>query len=1078
MAQEEKTSTYTVNMPHQAVWIVYINGIEVPVNSVNVDFGVWTIPTAQIRLIPHVLLQRIGHEDRLQVEIYYLDEFFDPAKPTMCLLGEYEVVGWTYQTTSAGRFLQLDCRSPLKILEQLRFYYMSSLTDQAKGLSAPTSTSGDVFSTTSVAYPLSLFHQGLVPNTEDPQQFITSPFEFIKNLLKALTDPIDLKSESDTVSEDGTLPRTASGVAGRNFFGRWIEMTDFRRRWAALPYFDDEGAKTIEGCFPIIKAVNSKEVIEVIAQQIGNSVGDVGTAWDLLQKVYGTMFMEIIAIPAPPAVQLTSKTNLVESRFVRRGGGKEDANYGGLLSYMVKPQCIFGIPPACNVIFPSMIRSYATSENYEYQPTRVYLSESYVSSLVSSQASGAMQQLAGELLVKGYPSVVQERMDEYKTNTNLNTRNFLIYPEELYKGPVSKHMNAPPWLYMLEKLGQKSVAQSAVKVGGKTYAKGKGVINRIERAAQPDVYGGYVKDVSRIYGIPEDFIWGVIGFESGYNRLARNPKAPVAGLMQLMQATYRTAYNRARVKNPKLGKLGDHGPMKTVPLSNGRKRNVWNDSIYEEMYLPDRNIYAGTDELSNLSDQFKAKASDFSLENMNPTNPVPSLGQIVITGYNGGALEGARLLAQRKAYLALPESQRDPNIFEKGWKRTGGMAHWRFYSQGVYQHQKAFLAYQKMQKPGDTADAPSSPMASAQGVLPGDDQSKTYSVPGSDQQEEIKPATVFDTTDSENSLGDLFKLYAKYEYYRSRFETRTASVTLAFNPYIIPGFSGAILDNRLSGFHTIGYVNSVSHSFSAQGELQTNAVFSYVRTMPEYLKLIITGSNDQDLSNDELSKTDVIDLTVGPTEVIQEVANVFQVHTVVEDFYQKVLYADIAKGTPLSFDVDKYLAFKDLDGNPIVVSQNTPESPNAWTPDKGLVSEPVKDFQSYFASYDAAMTFCSRPVATLQQTIELRHGKPLAELLKDKKSEVQGPIDTYTAGNKSARFYSRIYGLMQPGGGPINTAILQAITNVGDGDKSLPEGSWQVITASHGIPQSRRNWDDVLIRYRNIVRGNAGAAQE
>ena len=1086
MAQEEKTSTYTVNMPHQAVWIVYINGIEVPVNSVNVDFGVWTIPTAQIRLIPHVLLQRIGHEDRLQVEIYYLDEFFDPAKPTMCLLGEYEVVGWTYQTTSAGRFLQLDCRSPLKILEQLRFYYMSSLTDQAKGLSAPTSTSGDVFSTTSVAYPLSLFHQGLVPNTKDPQQFITSPFEFIKNLLKALTDPIDLKSESDTVSEDGTLPRTASGVAGRNFFGRWIEMTDFRRRWAALPYFDDEGAKTIEGCFPIIKAVNSKEVIEVIAQQIGNSVGDVGTAWDLLQKVYGTMFMEIIAIPAPPAVQLTAKTNLVESRFVRRGGGKEDANYGGLLSYMVKPQCIFGIPPACNVIFPSMIRSYATSENYEYQPTRVYLSESYVSSLVSSQASGAMQQLAGELLVKGYPSVVQERMDEYKTNTNLNTRNFLIYPEELYKGPVSKHMNAPPWLYMLEKLGQKSVAQSAVKVGGKTYAKGKGVVNTIQRAAP--AYGTHIKEAARIFGFPEDFIWGIIGRESEFNpnALGRD-KTGSGGLMQMLQGVFVDSYALARRKKPNLPKLGNHGPGKQERWPDGKVRAKFKDSIYADMFRADLNIYAGTAKLAAINEAtgrekgklpYGAKYSDFSLESMNPTNPVPSLGQCVALAYNAGEKWGDKLLRQRKKYFSLPESQRDLNIFETDWNWKGRGAHWRVYSGGVYRFQKAFLAYQKMKKPGDTADAPSSPMASAQGVLPGDDQSKTYSVPGSDQQEEIKPATVFDTTDSENSLGDLFKLYAKYEYYRSRFETRTASVTLAFNPYIIPGFSGAILDNRLSGFHTIGYVNSVSHSFSAQGELQTNAVFSYVRTMPEYLKLIITGSNDQDLSNDELSKTDVIDLTVGPTEVIQEVANVFQVHTVVEDFYQKVFYADIAKGTPLSFDVDKYLAFKDLDGNPIVVAQNTPESPNAWTPDKGLVSEPVKDFQSYFASYDAAMTFCSRPVATLQQTIELRHGKPLAELLKDKKSEVQGPIDTYTAGNKSARFYSRIYGLMQPGGGPINTAILQAITNVGDGDKSLPEGSWQVITASHGIPQSRRNWDDVLIRYRNIVRGNAGAAQE
>lgn len=1067
MAKEEQTTTYTVNMPHQAAWVVYINGIEVPVSSLNVDFGIWNIPTAQIRLVPHILLQRIGHEDRLQIEIYYLDEFFDPTKPAMCLLGEFEVIGWTYQTTASGRFLQLDCRSNLKILEQLRFYYMSSLTDTAKGLSAPTATDGGIFSTTSVVYPLSLFRQGLVPDPNNPTGFISTPFGFVRNLLKALTDPIDLTSKSDTVSEDGSLPRTASGVSGRNFFGRWIEMTDFRRRWAALPYFDDEYAKKIEGCFPIIKAINATEVLDALAQQIGNSVGDSGTAWDLLQKIYGTMFMEILAIPAPPAVQLTAKTNLIESRFVRRGGGKADSNYGGLLSYMVKPQCIFGIPPACNVIFPSMIRSYATSENYEYQPTRVYLSESYVSSLVSSNASGSMRQLAGELLVTGYPGIVRDRMEEYKTNSELNTRNFLIYPEELYKGPVSKHLNAPPWLYMLEKLGQKSVASSSVKVKGKTYAPGKGVVNTLERAAP--IYNGYVKDVARIYTLPEDFLWGVIGFESGYNRMSRS-KVGAGGLMQLMQETFVFSYNRARKRKSGLNKLGDHGPSREVALKNGRKRVVWNESIYGDIYLPDKNIHAGTNELARLAERYGASYSDFSLESMNPSNPVPSLGQCVLIGYNAGAGRGDRLLRERKAYFALPENQRDLSIFEKKWDFGKGMAHWRFYSGGVYRKQKAYLAYQKMQKPGDTTDTPSSPLADYLVLSPEDDNGKTFYVPGQDQQEELE--SIFDTTASEDALGELFKLYAKYEYYRSRFETRTATVTLAFNPYIIPGFSGVVLDNEISGFHTIGYVNSVSHSFSAQGELRTSVVLSYVRTMPEYLKLMIMGSNDQDLSDDALNDT----FEVGPTEVIPEVANVFQVRTAVEDFYQKVFYADVAKGTPLSFQVDEFLTFKDLDGNPVSTALDTEESPNAWTPDQGLLAEPVRDFQSYFSSYDAAMTFCSRPVATLQQTIELRHGKPLAELLKDKKSGVEAPIDTYTSGNKSARFYSRIYGLVQPGG-VINTEVLQAITNVGGDNKSLPEGNWQVITSDHNIPQSRRNWDAVLIRYRNIIRGNAGAAQ-
>jgi hypothetical protein len=329
-----------------------------------------------------------------------------------------------------------------------------------------------------------------------------------------------------------------------------MEMTDFRRRWAALPYFDDDFAKSSEGCFPIMKAVKSTEVLNTLKQQIGDNVGDSGTAWELLQRVFGTMLMEILAIPAPAAVQLTSKTNLIKEMFSRRGGGTDDASYGGLVSYIVKPQCIFGIPPACNIIFPSMIKTYATSENYESQPTRIYLGEAYVSSLISNGASGDMQTLAGELLVTGYPGIVRDRLEEARTTPGLSSRNFLIYPEELYKGPVSKHLNAPSWLYMLEKLGQKAIASSGVKVKGRAYARGKGNVVRIEQADKQ--YGPVVQEVAKAYNIPAVFLWGIIGHESEFYHKARNPVDGGGGLMQLMHSTFIGNYNDARVKNPKL----------------------------------------------------------------------------------------------------------------------------------------------------------------------------------------------------------------------------------------------------------------------------------------------------------------------------------------------------------------------------------------------------------------------------------------------------------------------------------------------------------------------------------------------
>jgi hypothetical protein len=233
---------------------------------------------------------------------------------------------------------------------------------------------------------------------------------------------------------------------------------------------------------------------------------------------------------------------------------------------------------------------------------------------------------------------------------------------------------------------------------------------------------------------------------------------------------------------------------------------------------------------------------------------------------------------------------------------------------------------------------------------------------------------------------------------------------------------------------------------------------------------MVTGSNDQDLSNLLNSGFDV-----GPTEVIPEVANVFQLYVVANDFYQKVFYPGVAKGTPLSFDVSDFLALEDMNNQPVSTVPDTTENKNSWTPDKGLYTRPTKNFQAYFTSYDAAMTFVSRPVATLEQTIELRHGKKIGALLDAKNSGVEGPLNTFSDERKSAQFYSRIYNLIQPGP-EVDMAAVGAITNTQLIEGVNTEGGWQIIAASHNIPESRRNWDQVLINYRNAVRGNAAVA--
>ncbi len=88
----ESYDNYTVNYPHQAAWLVYFNGLEVPVTTVTVEYGVNKIATCNVDMPPDPRLVRLGNEDRIELDVFYLDEFaYDSSQ--FCLMGEFDIVG-------------------------------------------------------------------------------------------------------------------------------------------------------------------------------------------------------------------------------------------------------------------------------------------------------------------------------------------------------------------------------------------------------------------------------------------------------------------------------------------------------------------------------------------------------------------------------------------------------------------------------------------------------------------------------------------------------------------------------------------------------------------------------------------------------------------------------------------------------------------------------------------------------------------------------------------------------------------------------------------------------------------------
>ncbi len=477
-------ANYTVNNLEQAAWLVYINGLEIPVPKVEIHYGVWQMPTATLQMVPHTMLQRIGAEDRLQVAIFYLDTFWNPDNPEFCLFGEFEVVGWSYNNTTYGRFIQLNCVAQTQILEQLHFYYISSMTDIVGASVGSTKTDTSTTTQVKLKYPASLFLEGLTAPpvvktsgedadvTIDNDNFIKRPIEFVTNVLAALTRPItEVETEVfDVAADSPAVPRSAASIPGRNFFARWMKMTGFHRKWAALPVLEDVGES---GCFPLIKASQDTTTLQALQTQLGNSVGNAGSAWDLLKMVYGYMYMEVAMIPAPPSAQLSKKT--VKIQGATKAGTKQGGTFPSIISHFVKPQCTFALPPTCNVIFPCMVRNNTFQENYIQQPTRIYMAETFASEIINAAQDGGMKTIAGEALTTGYPPAVRRRMKDLIQSPESNNKNMLLFPEEFFKGPNSTRMSAPPWLYLLsqQQRGGEGSADDVVTLGSvfDTYAE-------------------------------------------------------------------------------------------------------------------------------------------------------------------------------------------------------------------------------------------------------------------------------------------------------------------------------------------------------------------------------------------------------------------------------------------------------------------------------------------------------------------------------------------------------------------------------------------------------------------------------
>ena len=430
MTAASSNTPFGASAPRQATFIVYINGLEVPAKSVSLRYGVWQIPEMQVEMVADPVLVRLGNQDRIQVAVFYYDDC-DVAKgvvPAFRLFGEGEITAWGYRNTSSARSIVFTVINQMAIFTQLFVQFMTTLDDMMGAATSSAITTVENASS-QLVYPFSLFTQGLIPGAGANAPLIQRPFDFLYNVVQGMIGK--------------QVPTASQTIPAANFFSRWARLTNFHNRFVGTPAFDAVNPSDPNpSIFPVLRAVQAVSAADVVSRNLIPQIQNSGSILDMLQTVYTTMLMEVAMIPGMPLVSVDLASSLIKLTDFTAHTLSPDAKTGAYVStisadsrkltpkrlpnYFAKPQMLFAIPPSCNVIFPSQLKTMAYDENYATQPTRLYFNDETLTNVLQIKDKGLVETIHNAL-VTAYPSVANTLAKEHSKYPKFNGKNHTAY---------------------------------------------------------------------------------------------------------------------------------------------------------------------------------------------------------------------------------------------------------------------------------------------------------------------------------------------------------------------------------------------------------------------------------------------------------------------------------------------------------------------------------------------------------------------------------------------------------------------------------------------------------------------------
>lgn len=1047
MATSDSSGNYTgysTNRLHNGSYLCYINGIEVPVQSVSVRYGVWQIPEATIEMVPDPVIQRIGAEDRVQVAVFYCDDFLstDDSDINWCLLFEGEIVSWGYQASSASRVMTLTAVNQIAIFTQLFIHYLTNLDNSvsaAVGMKENQTASFTV-AESEITFPVSLFTHGLVsPGSATP---ITRPFEFMYNIVKSTIGKFDRNDLPTPVRE---TVRKQKSVPSANFFTRWARMCNFHNRFVATPVFDETGRNSV---FPILEAFQKTVAIDTIIRNILPRVQESGSMWDMLRMVYETVFMELAMLPTAPMVQVELSDSTIlptpinafgvesldvisedeatidaalatkETELANTESGLEQTRAAltllrsqvaeerrstsvistatlevarksteilaleateklqvtaietlhkevadlkrrqkiaieqgqpvyrplteynplrpwRLANYFSKPQLLFGLPPSCNVLFPSQITQYSYNENFATQPTRLYFNDTVLPDIL--RMDGNVRTTALSALALAYPPEADLYNKERIKNNQAGAsgKNFLLFPEEFFKGPVEDRRVMPAWFFMLQsaeytqtkneadaaeaatvdavtsrsanagtalELQTTTTTSSVVKLG-ETKLEGPTRILRPYSLSTSVLNDSVLRKLisDRLPGTNIPLMFALAWVDQATQGNPRHDTGASGARQYHTEATLQqepwVSINAADVTanrpmtfkvgdyifNPELGQdaLDAHGDF-AITFDETKSMGLTAES--HELILADRGhgVWVGLNLITKYYRQAKdlmqtynlpwTGADEWKLTKALHTNSVGTVGVLTFVIDRLGRapkswnefLETALAAAKYSPTVGIGGDKTyapvEGYVWNDDMKRNSSWPLRLINADRVGSF--ATVTPEDAAKIASTSTAPIGPTS-----------------PETTRQAEglISTGAVAD----EDKASTIYQLYAEYEFFRQKYAQRGGTVTLAFNPYVVPGFPGAVFDNRDSAVDIFCYFVGVQHTLTQRGHT-TNITYTHGRTFSEVIDLL-KAKFDAPIGTASM-------IAMAPREPIPEIRNVVQQFARAEEFYNALFY--------------------------------------------------------------------------------------------------------------------------------------------------------------------------------------------